>query len=112
MAHLVKDLVDAIDWWAERNRRGFVTTLDAFKKFGIVRCRDSLTQMTQWWSLAEEEYKDTLLVPRELTTKDDRLIAQLMGSLVYSFYGEEPSGKIKKLKGKLDEESDLPPQGA
>jgi hypothetical protein len=100
--HILVKLVDAIDWWSQRRNR-WPTTTEAFKQFDIIQNRDSLEILSEWWSLAEEIYKDHLKTPRELTTKDDRAIAILMGNLIYSEYDGEPSGKYKSNREKEDQ---------
>jgi hypothetical protein len=106
MSNLLTNIVGAVDWWSRR-RKQYVTIPEAFKEFGTATGRESLGLVSEWWTLAEEEYKSTLAISRELTIADDRAIALLMGTLVYSFYGEEPSGKSKGPYTKVDKEVDL-----
>lgn len=108
--HILSSIVDAVDWWSQRKNR-WPTINEAFKKFDIILNRDSMELLTEWWSLAEEIYKDSLPAPRELTTKDDRGIALLMGTLIYYEYDGEPSGKYKTHKEKETEEVALPDTG-
>lgn len=111
MPNLLINIVDAVEWWSRR-RKQYVTIPEAFKEFGVVTGRESLSSVSEWWTLAEEEYKSTLAVSRELTTADNRAIALLMGTLVYSFYGEKPIGKSKGPYAKVDKEIDLSPKAA
>ena len=96
MPNLLIQIADAVDWWANRRDQS-VTMTEAFKEVGVTLSKDAMSLLAEWWTLAEEEYRDTLSPSRELTTKDDWEIATLMGSLVYSFCDGEPSGRFKKL---------------
>jgi hypothetical protein len=111
MPNLLVPIVAAVAWWSQR-RKNYITIPEALKKFDIAPSREALTLMLEWWGLAERVYSDTLTTPRELTTKDVREVAELMGSLVYSFYGGEPSGKAKGPYAAVDKETDLLPKPA